>query len=206
MSQKYLAIGFGYSWWRGDPLPELPALAGFQVAPSDDSDLLARLHQLPAADMEARLNNGNEAYLGYLDQTPVAYGWSARKTGVIKEVGLEWPIPPGERHLWDFKTRPEWRGLGVYPHLLQAIIRQEREVVKRFWIGHQAGNEASRRGIIKAGFLLGQISVWTPQGVPQVVRRGNPERAKADPLLRSLGLEVVDLPDEQIDFQANRFQ
>ena len=41
--------------------------------------------------------------------------------------GLSWPLGPQDRHLWDFVTLPAYRGRGVYPHLLQAILRAESE-------------------------------------------------------------------------------
>ena len=67
---------------------------------------------------------------------------------------MHFPLPPGERYLWDFATLPEWQGRGVYPRLLQAIIRLEADAVQRLWIGHDADNDASRKGIERAGFQV----------------------------------------------------
>ncbi len=44
------------------------------------------------------------------------------------------------------------RGLGIYPRLLQAILRAESVDAERFWIGYAPENHASRSGIQKAGF------------------------------------------------------
>jgi GNAT superfamily N-acetyltransferase len=61
-------------------------------------------------------------------------------------------VPPGNRYLMDFYTLPAWRGRGIYPRLLQAILARESAEAKRFWILHHRGNVASARGIEKAGF------------------------------------------------------
>lgn len=46
-----------------------------------------------------------------------------------------------------------WRGRGVYPHLLQAILQHEEYTAKRFCILHAPENLASAGGIRKAGLL-----------------------------------------------------
>jgi hypothetical protein len=45
-----------------------------------------------------------------------------------------------------------FRGLGIYPALLQYIIRREREKANHFWIVHAPENNSSLKGIKKAGF------------------------------------------------------
>jgi hypothetical protein len=72
----------------------------------------------------------------------------------IGELGLEFSIPASNCYLWDFATLPAWRGIGIYPRQLHAIMRRESAHAARFWIGHVAGNQASQRGIVKAGFSL----------------------------------------------------
>ncbi|GLV55602.1 hypothetical protein KDH_24460 [Dictyobacter sp. S3.2.2.5] len=56
--------------------------------------------------------------------------------------------------LYYFVTLPAWRGQGIYPRLLQHILRSEGEGNERFWIVHQHENVASQRGIEKAGFQI----------------------------------------------------
>lgn len=63
-------------------------------------------------------------------------------------------MPPSNRYLRDFATLPAWRGRGIYPRLLQAIVQQEVSDTSRFWILHQIANVASANGIRKAGFGL----------------------------------------------------
>jgi GNAT superfamily N-acetyltransferase len=86
----------------------------------------------------------------------------AQRQGDIDEAALHFRLPPGERYLWDFATLPEWRGRGLYPRLLQAIIRLEDAGGQRLWIGHETGNDASRKGIERAGFRV----VGAVHGVP----------------------------------------
>ena len=139
------------TWWRGDPLPNLRPLPGFNARRATELPLLERLTRLSAPEIQRRFQGGHDVYLAFLDEAPAGYGWLARRQGDIDELALSFRMPPGNAYLWDFVTLPDWRGRGVYPHLLQAIVRQE-PAVERFWIGYAAGNEASGRGIRKAGF------------------------------------------------------
>jgi GNAT superfamily N-acetyltransferase len=141
-----------YSWWRNDPSANLAPLPGFEVELTKDYRLLAELARLDPAELLARVRAGHQPYIARLDGTPVAYGWSAVRRASIGELGLEFAVPTGNRYLWDFATLPAWRGIGIYPRLLHAIVRHESADAARFWIGHVTGNHASQRGIVKAEF------------------------------------------------------
>src|SRR5206468_4303100 len=93
-------------------------------------------------------------YAANVNGADAGWGWSAWERGLIDELALAWELPPGNHYLWDFVTRPEWRGHGLYPRLLQAILVREAGDAERFWIGHVAENHASERGILKAGFRV----------------------------------------------------
>jgi GNAT superfamily N-acetyltransferase len=202
----YFIMGYEYTWWRGDELPRLPPLDGFCSEPADDTQLLALLHNVDIPSIETRLSAGNTPYVAFLQDKPVAYGWSATKTVGIAEVGLEWRLTPDDRGLWDFVTLEGWRGRGIYPKLLQAILRAEEARAERFWIGHRADNDASKRGILKAGFQLSNIEVLTPDYQPRSVPRGNRQRALVSPLGKHLGLIEVDDKDMALfDFENADF-
>ena len=62
-----------------------------------------------------------------LNGRPVGYGWAATRRASIGELGLAFALPRDERYLWDFATLPAYRGLGLYPRLLQAMLRAEEE-------------------------------------------------------------------------------
>jgi hypothetical protein len=72
------------------------------------------------------------------------YGWSwASSVGVGD---MYWPIAPSNRGRWGFATLPAFRGSGIYPRLLQPILRREEHEAEKGWIGHRADSSASQRG------------------------------------------------------------
>jgi Acetyltransferase (GNAT) family len=154
-----------HGWWRGDSLPSLDRPKGFIAVPWDDFDLLAGLAKLEIGQVLARVRTGSQPYVALLDGAPAGYGWSARAKASIGEVGLSFDVPHGQRYLWDFATLLEWRGRGVYPALLQAILAAEGVQASRFWIGHVATNIASRNGIRRAGFGAVGALEWSGSGV-----------------------------------------
>ena len=178
-----------YTWWRGDPLVELPALPGLAIELAHELDLLAEVSGLSPSEIQARVDARHRPYLARLDQTPVAYGWMATRSASIGALGISFRVPPESRYLWDFVTLPGCRGKGIYPRLLQAILRREQEA-DRFWIGHDAPNVASAHGILKAGFTrVGEI-YWLPDGSLAMVAIGSLERAWAGAAL--LGIRLTE--------------
>jgi hypothetical protein len=150
-----------YTWWKGDTIPRLPNIPRistcFHVLNISDIPLLSRIMQLNSAELHSRLESGNSAYVAYINDIPAAYGWSAASSASIGEINLNFHLSTEDRYLWDFVTFTEWRGFGIYPRLLQAIMMYEPD--KRLWIGHLDHNSPSCKGIIKAGLqLVGSIS------------------------------------------------
>ncbi len=178
-----------YTWWRGDPLPTLTALPGLAIELARDLDLLAELSDLPAHEIQSRVDSGHRPYLARLDGVAVAYGWVATRNASIGALDISFSIPRGNRYLWDFVTLPDWRGRGIYPRLLQAISKHEGEA-SRFWIGHDAPNLASARGILKAGFAgIGEI-YRLPDGSLGMLATGPLDRARAGASL--LGIRLLE--------------
>ena len=152
-----MALG---TWWRGDALPNLPTLPSFSIQLSNDRERIAQLNNISLQEFDQRIQIGNHVYLAFLAESLVAYGWVATKSAGVAEIELAFTLPSHNRYLWDFQTLPEWRGRGIYPHFLQAIIRQEMHLVERFWILFQPGNVAAERSIQKAGFLfVGELAL-----------------------------------------------
>jgi GNAT superfamily N-acetyltransferase len=146
------------AFWQGDPLPSLAPLPGFRAEQTDDIALIARLARLAPAEVRRRMDTGHRAYVGYLNDVPAAYGWVAGMGAEIGELGVAFVLPAGDRYLWDFATLPEWRGRGIYPHLLRAIIAGEMDA-QRLWIIHAPENVPSCKGIARAGFVpVGELS------------------------------------------------
>lgn len=192
-----MLVGLFYTWWQGDPLPELDPLPGFSLVQTDDAALLDRLSDLSEDDVRQRISNGHHPYLAMIDGEPAAYGWSAWERAEIGEIGVRLELPARERYLWDFMTLPDWRGRGIYPHMLQGIIRAEKADARRFWIGHDLDNVASSRGIEKAGLpVIGEV--WIRDGEPVFVPRDQVERAGAAAALLNLAMAKREegQPDE----------
>lgn len=192
-------LAMTYTWWRGDDLPPSPPLPDFRCEPVVDVPLLARLHKVEATKIEERLADANTAYVAFIENEPAGYGWSgANSVGVAD---IFWPMTPQSRGLWDFFTLASARGRGVYPRLLQAILRREQNEAEKFWLGHRVDNYASKRGIEKAGFSLVNWVVLTPERQIRLVPRGNLARSHDDPQGKHLGfVEVADADMEPFDF------
>ena len=137
---------------RDEPGPDLGPLPGLAVRRERDASVMAALQQKPGADMAARLAAGHRAYVATLEGVPAAWGWVATREAAIGELAMRFRIPDGERYLWNFVTRPTHRGLGIYPRLVDAIVRAESREAMRFWIAAAPENHASGSGIRKAGF------------------------------------------------------
>ena len=139
---------------RDDVLPALDQLNGLFVAAEFDAAVMASLQSLPLRAIESRFEAGHRAYIAMLDGEPAAWGWVATQHASIGELGLSFSVPEGERYLWNFVTRPQFRGRGIYPRLLQEIVRHESATAERFWIVYAPENRASEKGIVAAGFQL----------------------------------------------------
>ena len=144
---------------RNDPTPELEPLPGLVVRREEDAAVMAALQGRTGAEMTRRFEAGHRAYVAWRDSAPAAWGWVATRTADIGELGSSFAIPAGERYLWNFVTLAAHRGLGIYPRLLEAIVRAEAREAERFWIAYAPENHASGAGIRKAGFVpLAELS------------------------------------------------
>ena len=144
---------------RTDPTPSLASLAGLDVRRELDVAVMASLQQRDASEIVRRFAAGHRAYVARLNGAPAAFGWSATRSAEIGEMGSSFTLPSGERYLWNFVTLPAFRGLGVYPRLVDAIVRAESREAERFWIAYAPENHASGSGIRKAGFTaLAELS------------------------------------------------
>lgn len=174
--------------WRSDPLPCLPAVAGFHAAICDDDAMLATLNRISIAEIRTRRRDGHRPYVAYLHGMPVAYGWVATRTASIGELSLTITLSHGDRYLWDFATLPAWQGRGLYPSLLQAILRQEAQEAERFWIIYAPENLPSGAGMRKAGFLAATELSFDAGGQVRLAALGVQERGRAAADLLSLPL------------------
>jgi len=138
---------------RRDPVAEQPLLPGLVVKREDDELLMAALQERTREEIERRFTAGHRAYVAYIAEEPAAFGWVATRSAEIGEMAMVFDIPAGDRYLWNFVTLPSHRGKGIYPRLLDAIVRAESAEADRFWIAYAPENHASASGIRKAGFV-----------------------------------------------------
>lgn len=145
--------GSWHTWWRGDAVPPLAPLPGLQIAIwREDDTRLAQAIGVIAGEVAARRRAANRMYRARIDGMLVGYGWVARGPVEIQEVRLRFTLPVGHRYIWHCVTLAPWRGRGIYPRLLQAMMHAEGVRATTFWIGHAPGNRASARGMRTAGF------------------------------------------------------
>lgn len=126
--------------------------AGLMIAESTDALLLSIISHTRIEEVTKRLANDNKAFVAWINNIPAAFGWMARDQAVIGELNHGFILPEGNRYLWNFRTLEAYRGRGIYPALLQYILKQGDPDAERFWIIHAPENQASLKGIRKAGF------------------------------------------------------
>ncbi len=183
--------GLLWTWWKGDPLPPLSPSPEFVFEEAKNIEALASLMEIPDTQVMKLLQEGDHPYLAYAGDLPVAVGCSASGSAQFGGGRVTFQVPAMNRYLYYFVTLPEWRGRGIYPRLLQYILRHESTENERFWIIHQLSNVASERGIRKAGFRIASKVYFLNTGeLGLIPPTGEIERARAGAAL--LGLPLID--------------
>jgi hypothetical protein len=141
-----------YTFTTINILPAIQSPAGLRMEECTNIDLLACMGTTTVEEVIKRMANDHVAFVAYINNVPAAFGWMARGKALIGELNHELILPVGDRYLWNFRTMEAFRGLGIYPALLQYIIQYENAKANRFWIIHAPENNASLKGIKKAGF------------------------------------------------------
>ncbi len=141
-----------YTFSHSDKLTPVKIPAGLKMEVSTDIMLLSILGNTTVEDVMKRLANDNLAFVASINNQPAAFGWMARDNAKIGELNHEFILPTGNRYLWNFRTLEAYRGLGIYPALLQYILQNGDDESNRFWIIHAPENNASLKGIQKSGF------------------------------------------------------
>jgi GNAT superfamily N-acetyltransferase len=144
---------------RDDPMSSIATLDGLTIATESSAAVMAALQGRGVEQIEQRYARGHRAYVARVDGEPAAWGWVATRDAEIGELGVVVQLTDDERYLWNFVTLSAFRGRGIYPRLLQAIVREEARTASQFWIGYAPENHASETGIRKAGFTpLAELS------------------------------------------------
>jgi GNAT superfamily N-acetyltransferase len=156
-----------------------------QLGPAS-SEWLASIMGAPSVEeVRRRFRSGGRCYTAWVDGHLASYGWVSFDEEYVGEFNLRVRLLPGEAYVWDCFTLPAYRRHGLYSALLAHVLcNLEAGPVCRAWIGADADNVASQRGIARAGFravadmvlarVLAIRLVWV-QGRP-----GMPEGAVAE--------------------------
>jgi GNAT superfamily N-acetyltransferase len=148
---------------RTDSTDRLTPLPSLEICRVRDAELMAELQQKPEADMQRRFDDGHHAYVAWYNGERAAFGWVATRGATIGELGAKLELKQDERYLWNFVTLPAFRGLGIYPRLIEAIIADESDATT-FWIAYAPENRASESGIRKAGFRTVALMSFDERG------------------------------------------
>jgi len=120
-----------------------------------------------------RLAGDRRCYTFLSESTPAAYGWVSFIEEHIGELGLHLHLEPGEAYIWDCATLPTHRQHHCYTALLVYMLRElQAEGLHRVWIGADADNAISLRGIARAGFMWVSELCIGPTGTKSL--RGRP--------------------------------
>jgi hypothetical protein len=178
---------------RSDAQPPLPLVAGLVIRRELEAEVMAKLQSRTAGEMSSRFAAGHRAYVARLAGEPAAFGWVATRSASIGELGATFEIRSGERYLWNFVTLRSHRGMGLYPRLIQAIVRAESRTADRFWIAYAPENHASGAGIRKAGFVTVAALSFDAAGRPAVTPLSDAGVAAASALGMRRATEALSL-------------
>jgi GNAT superfamily N-acetyltransferase len=173
---------------RDDVSPFKPRLPGLAVRREQDAATMARLQSRSESEIASRFAAGHHAYVATMHGVAAAWGWVATSSATIGELNASFSISSTDRYLWNFVTLTAFRGQGIYPRLLDAIVEAESAQGERFWIAYAPENHASGIGIQKSGFSLVADLSFDGAGNPVVkdIRSGGGHAAS-----RLLGLPEI---------------
>ena len=105
------------------------------------------------ASITRRFEQGKRCYAGFHGDEIVTYGWVTFDEETIGELGLTARMRAGEAYIWDCGTPPAYRGKRLYPALLAHILNAlAAEGISRAWLGTDADNIPSQKGVALVGF------------------------------------------------------
>jgi ribosomal protein S18 acetylase RimI-like enzyme len=158
MSDAEQAVGtfwvFNLDWPTPSGVePAAPATFA-RLLPEAAPALAQAMGHTDVAQVLTRLTDDRRCYAIWCEGTLAAYGWVSYKEEDIGELNLHMQFERGEAYIWDCATLPAFRGRHFYTALLVNILRELRtQGLCRVWIGADAENTVSLRGIARAGFV-----------------------------------------------------
>ena len=132
--------------------PALPVT--FQCVGPDAIGSLARSMGMESPmPIMRRFERGKRCYAGFHSGAIVTSGWVTFDEEGIGELGLTARLRIGEAYIWYCGTPPACRGQRLYPALLAHILSVlATEGIRRTWLGTDADNIPSQKGVALVGF------------------------------------------------------
>ena len=126
----------------------------FRRIGSDSIHSLAQVMQIEdQTPIIRRFEQGKRCYAGFSGDEIVTCGWVTFDEEAIGELGLTARMRAGESYIWDCATPPVHRGKRFYPALLAHILTAlSAEGISRAWLGTDADNIPSQKGVALVGF------------------------------------------------------
>jgi ribosomal protein S18 acetylase RimI-like enzyme len=177
MSDAERAVGtfwvFNLDWpVRLDPPLDGPATFA-RLEPEFTPALAQAMGRAEASEISQRLTNDCRCYAIWAAGALAAYGWVSFQEAYIGELGIRLQLEPGEAYIWDCATLPAFRRRHFYTALLNHMLQTlQVEGLCRVWIGADADNTISLRGIARTGFVWVSELYFDRSGAKRV--RGRP--------------------------------
>jgi len=132
--------------------PVLP-VAFRRIGPDSIRSLAGVMGMEDQTPIARRFEQGKRCYAGFHGDEIVTYGWVTFDEETIGELGLTARMRAGESYIWDCATPPAHRGKRLYPALLAHILTTlAAEGISRAWLGTDADNIPSQKGVALVGF------------------------------------------------------
>ena len=126
----------------------------------------------------SRFGEGKQCYIVRVEGKLVSYGWITFDQEDIGELGLRIRLNTGEAYIWDCATLLAYRGQRLYPALLAYMLAELKNVgYWRAWIGTDADNLPSQRGVARVGcqrivdIILAEDGEYATRGCPGAARQ-----------------------------------
>ncbi len=174
-----------------DPSPSITPLPGLTVAPERGVTAMATLQGRQEQEICDRFLLGHRAYVAHMNGVAAAWGWVATSSAAIGELGAIFSIGNRERYLWNFVTLAPYRGMGIYPRLIDAIVVAESADADRFWIAYAPENHTSGSGIGRAGFMTIAEMSFDRSGHP-ALKAIDPSDQRAATASRLTGIPTIE--------------
>ena len=137
-----------------DPTPMSPVGLAQEVREAECPEL-ARLMYHPAAEIRRRFARGDRCFVRREGGAVAHYEWISFDRIRLDSIGRTLPLGPREAYIYNVRTQRPFRGRGLFTATLDALSScLQREGIRRLYIATEAGNVASQRVILAAGFRL----------------------------------------------------